>query len=97
MKGIVQNNLDNIANSKTTTNEWSDIIKKDKAIAYKTINIMAKLCIIYISDDYKDVEIYNHKLEDFREPQFEAESFKQKVNSALNYQNKIIFKIVIEN
>ena len=85
MKGIVQNNLDNIANSKATTNEWRDIIKNDKTIGYKTINMMAKLCIIYISEDYKEVEIYNHKLEDFREPQFEAESFKQKVNSALSY------------
>ena len=78
-KGIVANNLNNIANCNFTPKEWSSIITGDKEIANRVMNVMTKIGIIEISDDHRDLKLYNHKLDDFREEVFNDEELKKKV------------------
>ena len=79
LRGIVTNNLNNIANSKTSPKEWSSIIKDDKDIANRVMDAMVKLWIIEISADCKDVKLVEHNLADFEEKAFDLEKFKIKV------------------
>ena len=79
LKGIVTNNLNNISNGKSTPKEWSSIITGDKDIANRVMNVMTKIGIIEISDDHRDLKLYNHKLDDFREEVFNDEELKKKV------------------
>ena len=79
LKGIVNNNLNNIANSKTTPKERSSIIKDDKDIANRVMNVMTKIGIIEISDDHRDLKLNYHKLDEFGEGTFDDEELKKKV------------------
>ena len=87
LKGIVNNNLNNIANSKTTSSELAETIKSDRSIVNKTINTMTKLQLIDVSEDFKIVKMYEHKFEDFAETTFDIEDFKQKVASKIKNSN----------
>ena len=79
LKGIVDNNFRNIANSKYTPKEWSSIITGDKEIANRVMNVMTKIGIIEISDDHRDFKLNDHKLDEFREEAFNDEELKKKV------------------
>ena len=79
LKGIVDNNFRNIANSKYTPKEWSSIITGDKEIANRVMNVMTKIGIIEISDDHRDFKLNDHKLDEFREEVFNDEELKKKV------------------
>ena len=79
LKGIVTNNLNNIANNKTTPQEWSRIIKGDKMIANRVMNVMTKIGVIEILDGHKDLKLIVHKLDEFEEVTFNYEEFKKKV------------------
>ena len=81
LKGIVNNNLNNIHNNKVTPNEWVEIIEGDKLIATKVIRLMDTLGIIKISDDGKKFTINKLKLDEFTEKTFDEQQFKQKVYS----------------
>ena len=76
---VVVNNLNNIANSKASPKEWNDIIKTDKTIANKVMNLMVKLGILEISQGFKDVKILYHKLEEIEGTHYSEEEFKLKV------------------
>ena len=87
LKGIVNNNLNNIANSKTTSSELAEIIKSDRSIVNKIINTMSKLQLIDVSEDFKIVKMFEHKFEEFAETTFDIEDFKQKVASEIKNSN----------
>ena len=71
--------MNNIANCKFTPKEWSSIIKGDKDIANRVMNVMTKIGVIEISDDHRDLKLIDHKLDDFREEAFNDEELKRKV------------------
>ena len=79
LKGIVNNNLNNIANYKYTPKEWSSIIKYDKDIANRVMYVMAKIGIIEISANHRDLKLIDHKLGEFGEGAFNYEELKKKV------------------
>ena len=84
---IVNNNLRNIANNKTTSSELAEIIMNDRSIVKKIINTMTKLQLIDVSEDFKNVKTIEHKFEDFAETTFDIEDFKQKVASEIKNSN----------
>ena len=79
LKGIVTNNLNNIANSKFTPKEWSSIITGDKDITNRVMNVMTKIGIIEVSADHSYLKLNDHKLDEFGEEAFNDEELKKKV------------------
>ena len=77
--GIVTNNLNNIVNCKYTHKEWSSIIKDDKDIAKRVMNVMIMLGIIEIPANHKKLKLNYRKLDEFGEGAFDDEELKKKV------------------
>ena len=84
LTGIIKNNLVNIANIKSSEESRRSIIKQDRTLSEKVMKVMADLQILEVGKDSKEIKIYEDKLEQFKQKDFDREEYKEKVKKSIS-------------
>ena len=80
---IIKNILINMSQSNEFPRILSDVIQNDGDWEVRVMNMMAKLGIIEIALDNKDLTLIQHKLEDFEDQNYDEKWYKEKVREEM--------------
>ena len=84
LNGVIKNNLTNIANIKSSEESWRNITKQDTTLPEKVMKVMEDLSIIEVSKEGKEIKMYDDRVGEFKQKDFNKEEYKERVKRSIS-------------
>ena len=80
---IILDFLKGINNKSSSEESWRSIIKQDKTLSEKVMIVMSDLQILEINKDGEEIKIYDDRLWEFKQRDFNEEEYKKRVKKSI--------------